>query len=63
MSKNPAPADAADEIDRDTHGVEGFSDGFFAIVTLLVIDLRLPEASTLLLSQQFRIWGRSLRPT
>jgi uncharacterized membrane protein len=30
--------------DRGTHRVEGFSDGFFAIViTLLVLDLRLPE--------------------
>lgn len=58
MSKTPAPADAADEIDRGTHRVEGFSDGFFAIViTLLVIDLRLPEDSTLPLSQQLQdLW-------
>jgi uncharacterized membrane protein len=35
-----------DKVDRGTHRVEAFSDGFFAIViTLLVLDLRLPEAA------------------
>jgi uncharacterized membrane protein len=42
--------DHAPEIDRGTHRIEGFSDGFFAIViTLLVLDLRppaLPEETT-----------------
>jgi uncharacterized membrane protein len=38
------PEDA--EIDRGTHRIEGFSDGFFAIViTLLILDLRPPELS------------------
>lgn len=36
-----------DKVDRGTHRVEAFSDGFFAIViTLLVLDLRLPEAAS-----------------
>jgi TMEM175 potassium channel family protein len=36
-----------DKVDRGTHRVEAFSDGFFAIViTLLVLDLRLPEAGS-----------------
>lgn len=36
-----------DKVDRGTHRVEAFSDGFFAIViTLLVLDLRLPEENS-----------------
>lgn len=37
----------------DTHRIEGFSDGFFAIViTLLVLDVRLPEAAEATARQQ-----------
>jgi uncharacterized membrane protein len=39
-SKRPETVDPS----RGTHRIEGFSDGFFAIViTLLVLDLRIPE--------------------
>ncbi len=39
--------DSPPEPDRGTHRLEGFSDAFFAIViTLLVLDLRLPEQET-----------------
>lgn len=46
------------EIPRGTHRVEGFSDGFFAIViTLLVLDLRLPEESgSPLVAQLKELW-------
>jgi uncharacterized membrane protein len=41
---NDSPASAGGEPARGTHRIEGFSDGFFAIViTLLVLDLRPPE--------------------
>ena len=47
------PREQAKEGDRGTHRVEGFSDAFFAIViTLLVLDLRLPDQSELPLSAQ-----------
>ncbi|MBK6704443.1 MAG: DUF1211 domain-containing protein [Caulobacteraceae bacterium] len=58
MTEGSSPSEASQEIDRGTHRVEGFSDGFFAIViTLLVIDLRLPEGSTLpLFEQLLELW-------
>ncbi|MEQ1490150.1 MAG: TMEM175 family protein [Terricaulis sp.] len=58
MSGKKGSAESADEVDRGTHRVEGFSDGFFAIViTLLVIDLHLPEESSLPLTEQLRdLW-------
>jgi uncharacterized membrane protein len=54
--------EAPAETDRGTHRIEGFSDGFFAIViTLLVLDLRPPElpspASEFLLGRAvFDLW-------
>jgi uncharacterized membrane protein len=54
--------DEADQPDRGTHRIEGFSDGFFAIViTLLVLDLRIPEfpnpADDYLLAREvLRLW-------
>jgi uncharacterized membrane protein len=54
----PSPADP----DRGTHRIEGFSDGFFAIViTLLVLELKVPElpdpADDFLLGREvLRLW-------
>lgn len=58
MSGKKGSAESAKKVDRGTHRVEGFSDGFFAIViTLLVIDLHLPEKSSLPLTEQLRdLW-------
>ncbi len=51
MAEQTSPAEPQEE--RDTHRVEGFSDGFFAIViTLLVLDFRLPEESDASLAVQ-----------
>lgn len=55
----PIPDEAPN---RGTHRIEGFSDGFFAIViTLLVLDLRVPEladaaAKHSLLNAVYELW-------
>lgn len=52
------PVDKIEEPEPDTHRIEGFSDGFFAVViTLLVLDLRpLEDADITALESLFELW-------